>query len=102
MSTVFPLAGCRAVITGASSGLGAEFARQLAPRATALFLVARRGPELEAVRRGHRARPADPRPLAAAPPPRPRSEALNTPPTAHRPRAHRPPQKAGRGRAGMR
>jgi len=51
MKTLFPLDGCRAVITGASSGLGAEFARQLAPRAAALLLVARREPELEAVRR---------------------------------------------------
>ncbi|MEN9813534.1 MAG: Sulfoacetaldehyde reductase, partial [Verrucomicrobiota bacterium] len=51
MKPLFPLEGCRAVITGASSGLGAEFARQLAPRAAALFLVARREPELEAVRR---------------------------------------------------
>lgn len=41
MST-FDLNGCRAVITGASSGLGAEFARQLAGRASALMLVARR------------------------------------------------------------
>ncbi len=35
------------VITGASSGLGAEFARQLAPRAKLLSLVARRGDRLE-------------------------------------------------------
>lgn len=33
---------CTAVITGASSGLGAEFARQLAPYAAELILVARR------------------------------------------------------------
>jgi short-subunit dehydrogenase len=43
------LDGCTAVITGASSGLGAEFARQLAPRARALALVARRGPEMAAL-----------------------------------------------------
>ncbi len=43
------LDGCRAVITGASSGLGAEFARQLAPRAKALALVARREREMAAL-----------------------------------------------------
>jgi short-subunit dehydrogenase len=36
-----------AVITGASSGLGEEFARQLAPRCKTLVLVARRGELLE-------------------------------------------------------
>ncbi len=41
---------CSALITGASSGLGAEFARQLAPRATTLVLVARRLENLEALR----------------------------------------------------
>ncbi|HWB05141.1 MAG TPA: SDR family oxidoreductase [Verrucomicrobiales bacterium] len=40
------LRDCTAVITGASSGLGAEFARQLAPQAKALALVARRETEL--------------------------------------------------------
>lgn len=35
------------MITGASAGLGAEFARQLAPYATSLILVARRGDRLE-------------------------------------------------------
>lgn len=43
------LDGCHALITGASSGLGAEFARQLAPRAARLTLVARRQPQLEAL-----------------------------------------------------
>ena len=46
----FNLTGCRAVITGASSGLGVEFARQLAPQASALLLIARRLPELEHTR----------------------------------------------------
>lgn len=50
MSHGFPLEQCRAVITGASSGLGAEFARQLAPLAEVLVLVARRGEALEKVK----------------------------------------------------
>lgn len=41
---------CSALITGASSGLGAEFARQLAPDATALFLTGRRLDALEKVK----------------------------------------------------
>lgn len=46
----FTLSRCSAIITGASSGLGAEFARQLAPHATTLCLVARREAELERTR----------------------------------------------------
>lgn len=42
--------GCTALITGASSGFGAEFARQLAPHARCLLLVARRRDRLEALR----------------------------------------------------
>jgi short-subunit dehydrogenase len=42
--------GCTALITGASSGLGVEFARQLAPEAHALVLTARRQDRLEAIK----------------------------------------------------
>jgi len=44
------LHGCAALITGASSGLGAEMARQLALRARALVLVARRLERLESLK----------------------------------------------------
>jgi short-subunit dehydrogenase len=46
----FEVAGCSALITGASSGIGREFARQLAGRAGALVLVARRLERLEELR----------------------------------------------------
>ena len=42
--------GCTALITGASSGLGVEFARQLAPHAHSLVLVARRLGKLDALK----------------------------------------------------
>lgn len=44
------LNGCAAVITGASSGLGKEFARQLAGKANRLLLVARRVEAMEALK----------------------------------------------------
>ncbi len=44
------LDGCHALVTGASAGLGQEFARQLAGRAQSLLLVARRQKRLEELR----------------------------------------------------
>ena len=44
------LDGCTALITGASAGIGREFARQLAPRARTIVLVARREQRLNELR----------------------------------------------------
>src|SRR5438094_7505663 len=44
------LEGCSALITGASAGIGREFARQLAGRAQSLILVARREQRLNELR----------------------------------------------------
>jgi uncharacterized protein len=44
------LAGCNALITGASAGIGREFARQLASRAKSLVLIARREQRLNELR----------------------------------------------------
>ena len=46
----FDLAGCCALITGASAGIGREFVRQLVGRAGSLVLVARRLDRLEELR----------------------------------------------------
>jgi uncharacterized protein len=46
----FQLNGCSALITGASAGIGREFARQLSGRATSIVLVARRRERLEELR----------------------------------------------------
>lgn len=44
------LDGCNALITGASAGIGREFARQLASRAKSLILIARRDQRLNELR----------------------------------------------------
>ena len=45
-----PVDGGTALITGASSGIGRQFAKQLAPRAGTLVVVARRAGLLEGLR----------------------------------------------------
>ncbi len=45
-----PIDGSTVLITGASSGIGLELARELAPRARALVLVARRAERLEGLK----------------------------------------------------
>jgi short-subunit dehydrogenase len=50
--------GCNALITGASAGIGREFARQLATRARTLVLVARREQRLNELREEFRNRNA--------------------------------------------
>jgi short-subunit dehydrogenase len=47
---MFKIEACSALITGASSGLGEEFARQLAPDARQLVLVARREERLQSLK----------------------------------------------------
>ncbi|MEI6344969.1 MAG: SDR family NAD(P)-dependent oxidoreductase, partial [Verrucomicrobiota bacterium] len=57
-SQKFSTKGCTALITGATAGLGAEFAKQLAPVAARLILVGRREErlgELSASLRQHHA-----------------------------------------------
>src|SRR5204863_9292551 len=44
------LDGCNALITGASAGIGREFARQLAGRARSMILIARREDRLLTLR----------------------------------------------------
>lgn len=50
----YPIKNKKIVITGASSGIGAESARQLAAQGAHVLLVARREPDLKAVQEGIR------------------------------------------------
>ena len=50
MAAKFSLDQASVVITGASAGLGVEFAKQLAPRVDSILLVARRESALAEVR----------------------------------------------------
>ncbi len=52
-----PFQGCTAIVTGASAGIGREFARQLAPHARQLILIGRRLDRLETLK-SELARPA--------------------------------------------
>src|SRR5438105_1693804 len=50
LQTEMKVDGCNALITGASAGIGREFARQLADRARSLVLIARRERRLNELR----------------------------------------------------
>jgi short-subunit dehydrogenase len=63
-STTTALSGRHALVTGASSGLGADFARELAGRGAGLTLVARREYRLRALQRELAAAGADVRVVA--------------------------------------